>query len=172
MKLKVYTCNEKGYRLRMGKYDDLVFCCVKAPKNSVIIFSHTKSITYKYIYISNNTFVYSLCVLFSILFSSPDVKAELFWSTFVYRPSVWRIRLLHFQLLQNCWTNCNQSWHKSSLGKGNSKFFIWRTTLFFKGRYNSEREKKIHWRFNTMYNATCGGRDRCRAGSVIFKRRK
>jgi hypothetical protein len=24
----------------------------------------------------------------------------------------------------------------------------------------------------TVYNATCGGRDRCRAGSVIFKRRK
>jgi hypothetical protein len=40
----------------MGKYDDLVFCrgrtsqarSVNAPKNSVIIFFHTKSITYKY----------------------------------------------------------------------------------------------------------------------------
>ena len=40
----------------MEKYDDLVFCrertsqarSVYAPKNSVVIFSHTKSITYKY----------------------------------------------------------------------------------------------------------------------------
>ena len=40
----------------MEKYDDLVFCrertsqarSVYAPKNSVVIFSHTKSITYNY----------------------------------------------------------------------------------------------------------------------------
>jgi hypothetical protein len=50
MKLKVY--DKKNYRLCIEKYDDLIFCCVRtsqawsvcAPKNSVIMFSHTKSI--------------------------------------------------------------------------------------------------------------------------------
>jgi hypothetical protein len=43
-----------GYRLCMGKYNDRVFWCVDGPslrglsatKNEVIIFSHTKSITF------------------------------------------------------------------------------------------------------------------------------
>ena len=44
----------------MEKYDDLVFCrertsqarSVYAPKNSVVIFFHTKSITYNYVYMN------------------------------------------------------------------------------------------------------------------------
>ena len=54
----------------MGKYDDLVFCrgrtsqarSVNAPKNSVIIFSHTKSITYNYFIIAlRNAYVPDTC---------------------------------------------------------------------------------------------------------------
>jgi hypothetical protein len=51
--------------------------------------------------------------------------------------SVWRlfVRLLHFQLLlQNHWANFNQSWHKWSLGKGDSELYKWRITSFPMGR--------------------------------------
>jgi hypothetical protein len=50
---------------------------------------------------------------------------------------VWRlsVRLLHFQLLlQNHWANFNQSWHKSSLGKGDLELYKWGTPPFPKGR--------------------------------------
>jgi hypothetical protein len=44
-------------------------------------------------------------------------------------------KLLHFRLLlQNHWANINQTWHKSSLGGGNSKLFKWRGLPFSKGR--------------------------------------
>jgi hypothetical protein len=48
------------------------------------------------------------------------------------RPSV--CKLLHFRLLQNHWANFNQTWHKWSLGRGDSKLFKWRGLLFSKGR--------------------------------------
>ena len=37
-------------------------------------------------------------------------------------------------LLQNHWANFNQTWHKASLGEGNSSLFYWRALPFFKGR--------------------------------------
>ena len=37
-------------------------------------------------------------------------------------------------LMQNHWTNFNQTWHKVSLGKGNSSLFKWRAPPFSKGR--------------------------------------
>jgi hypothetical protein len=59
------------------------------------------------------------------VFSSPELKAQVSFSD---RPlSGVRLsvclsvcKLLHFRLLlQNHWTNFNQTWHKSSLGEGN-----------------------------------------------------
>jgi hypothetical protein len=54
------------------------------------------------------------------IFSSPELKAQVSFSD---RPlSGVRLsvcKLLHFRLLlQNHWTNFNQTWHKSSLGEG------------------------------------------------------
>jgi hypothetical protein len=44
-------------------------------------------------------------------------------------------KLLHFRLLlQNHWANFNQTWHKSSLGEGDSKIFKWRGLTFSKER--------------------------------------
>ena len=37
-------------------------------------------------------------------------------------------------LLQNHWTNFNQTWHNSSLGEGNSSLIKWVAPPFFKGR--------------------------------------
>jgi hypothetical protein len=60
MKLKVYTCNKKVIDC-MEKYNDLVFCCKLGPstrqKNLVIIFSHTKFITYKYFLVINTNLI-------------------------------------------------------------------------------------------------------------------
>jgi hypothetical protein len=54
------------------------------------------------------------------VFSSPELKAQVSFSDRPLsgvRPSV--CKLLHFRLLlQNRWTNFNQTWHKSSLGEG------------------------------------------------------
>jgi hypothetical protein len=62
-------------------------------------------------------------------FSSPELKAQVSFSDrplsgvrLSVRLSV--CKLLHFRLLlQNRWTNFNQTWHKSSLGKGDSSLF-------------------------------------------------
>ena len=41
----------------------------------------------------------------------------------------------HFHLLlQNHWANFNQTWHKASLGEGDSSLFKWRAPPFSKGR--------------------------------------
>ena len=37
-------------------------------------------------------------------------------------------------LLQNHWTNFNQTWHKASVGEGDSSLFKWRAPPFSKGR--------------------------------------
>ena len=48
------------------------------------------------------------------------------------RPS---INFSHFHLLlQNHWANFNQTWHKASLGEGDSSLFKWRAPPFCKGR--------------------------------------
>ena len=45
------------------------------------------------------------------------------------------VNFSHFHLLlQNHWANFNQTWHKVSLGKGDSSLFKWRATPFPKGR--------------------------------------
>ena len=52
------------------------------------------------------------------------------------RPSVClSVNFSHFHLLlQNHWANFNQTWHKASLGKGDSSLFKWRAPPFSKGR--------------------------------------
>jgi hypothetical protein len=59
------------------------------------------------------------------IFSSPELKAQVSYSD---RPlSIIRLSVckpLHFLLLlQNHWANFNQTWHKSSMGGGDSKLF-------------------------------------------------
>jgi hypothetical protein len=71
------------------------------------------------------------------IFSSPQLKAQVSISDRPCPLSVWRlsVKLLHFRfLLQNCRANCNQSWHRSSLGEGDSELFTWRATPISKGR--------------------------------------
>ena len=65
--------------------------------------------------------------IFSFVFSSPELKAQVSFSdhlSSVVCPSVClsvrpSVKFSHFHLLlQNHWTNFNQTWHKASLGKG------------------------------------------------------
>jgi hypothetical protein len=69
--------------------------------------------------------------LFSSLAHWAESSSELFWLLVIRRLSV---KHLYFRLLQNRWANFNQTWHKSSLGKGDSELYKWRTTPFHKGR--------------------------------------
>jgi hypothetical protein len=58
------------------------------------------------------------------LFSSPELKAQVSYSG---HPSV--CKLLHFRrLVQNHWVNFNQTWHKSSLGRGNIDYIYSETS--------------------------------------------
>ena len=63
------------------------------------------------------------------VFSSPELKAQVSYSDCplsVVSLSVCLsvCKLLHFRLLlQNHWANFNQTWHKSSLGGGDSSLF-------------------------------------------------
>jgi hypothetical protein len=73
----------------------------------------------------------------SRIFSSPELKAQVSFSDHLLSVVClsWRLSVRHFQLLlQNRLANFNRSWHKSSLGKGDSELFKWRTTPFPKGR--------------------------------------
>ena len=85
-----------------------------------------------------------------IVFSSPELKAQLSFSDHLssvvclsvclyvcpsvclsVRPSV---NFSHFHLLlQNHWTNFNQTWPKASLGEGDSSLFKWRARPFPSG---------------------------------------
>jgi hypothetical protein len=64
-------------------------------------------------------------LFFLNIFSSPELKAQVSYSDRLL--SVVRLsvrKLLHFRLLlQNRWTNFNQTWHKSSLGEGDLSLF-------------------------------------------------
>ena len=45
------------------------------------------------------------------------------------------VNFLHFRLfLQSHWVNYSQTWHRASLGEGDSSSFKWRATSFPKGR--------------------------------------
>ena len=46
-------------------------------------------------------------------------------------------------LLQNHWAHFNQTWHKASLGEGDSSLFKWKVQPFSKGIINEIA--KIHW---------------------------
>jgi hypothetical protein len=65
------------------------------------------------------------CYMVGFIFSSPELKAQVSFSDRLLsgvRLSV--CKHLHFWLLlENRWTNFNQTWHKSSLGEGNSSLF-------------------------------------------------
>ena len=73
------------------------------------------------------------------LFSSPELKAQVSFSNqnlFVVVIVVGVVvNFSHFHLLlQNHWANFNQTWHKASLGEGNSSLFKLRAPPFSKGR--------------------------------------
>jgi hypothetical protein len=84
-------------------------------------------------------------------------------------PSVLRlsVRLLHFQLLQNCWANFNQSWHRLSLGKGSSELYKWRKPPFPRGD-NSERVK-IHWKFFLKFSGEPAGQFQSNLIQIILR---
>jgi hypothetical protein len=118
---------------------------------TLVLNKWTKQVYFKvstymwYLYTHMQNFICYMYFRCWALFSSPTLKVQVSLSD---RPiSVWRLcpfnRLLHFLfLLQNCWANSDQSWHKSSLGEGNSKLFISRETPFSGGGGdNSERVK-------------------------------
>jgi hypothetical protein len=87
---------------------------------------------------------WSLFVIFTFFISSPELKAQVSYSDrrlSVVRPSC-RLtvcpsvcKLLHFRLLlQNQLANFNQTWHKSSLGRGVLSLCKCRGSPFSKGR--------------------------------------
>ena len=47
-------------------------------------------------------------------------------------------------LLQNHWANSNQTWHRSSFGKGDLRLLKWRARLISRG--NNYKIAKLHWR--------------------------
>ena len=53
------------------------------------------------------------------------------------------VNISHFHLLQNHRANFNQTWHKASLGDGDSSLFKWRATPFPRG--DNYEIAKIHW---------------------------
>ena len=68
----------------------------------------------------------------SPVFSSPELKAQVSFSDHISSAVCLSVRLSvrlsvnfsHFHLLlQNHWANFNQTWHKVSLGEGNSSLF-------------------------------------------------
>ena len=54
----------------------------------------------------------------------------------------WRNSNIFFS--RTTWPDSYQTWHKASLGDGNSVLFKWRATPFTKGRWL--QNAKIHWR--------------------------
>ena len=91
-------------------------------------------------------YVFKIYGLSPLIFSSPELKAQVSFSdhlSSIVCPSVRHLSLnfSHFLLLlQNHWANFNQTWHKASLGRGDSSLFRWRVKPFSKGRLlrNSE----------------------------------
>ena len=74
-----------------------------------------------------------------LLFSSPELKAQVSFSDHLSSVVCLSVRLSvnfsHFHLLlQNHWGKFNQTWHKASLGEGDSSLFKWRAPPFSKGR--------------------------------------
>ena len=87
-----------------------------------------------------------LCKLFTLSSSSPEplgqFQPNLAQSILGWRRFKWRatgdnsentLTIFKNLLLQNHWSNFKQTWHKASLGKGNSSLFKWRATPFPKG---------------------------------------
>ena len=77
-----------------------------------------------------------LTLIQCLIFSSPELKAQVSFSDHLssgvclsVRPSVrlsvcLSVNFSHFHLLlQNYWANFNQTWHKASLGEGDSSLF-------------------------------------------------
>ena len=84
-----------------------------------------------------------LGVIIKVFFSSPELKAQVSFSDRLSSgvcPSVRlsvcpSVNFSYFQLLlKNHWTNFNQTWHKVSLGEGDSSLFKCRAPPFSKGR--------------------------------------
>ena len=77
--------------------------------------------------------------------SSPELKAQMSFSDRLpsviclsVRPSV---KFPYFGLLlKNLWANFNQTWHKASLGEGDTSFFQMKGPAFFQREINA----KIH----------------------------
>ena len=67
-----------------------------------------------------------LSVLFGfiLLISSTELKAQVSFSDQSLSVVILVvINFSHFHLLQNRWANINQTWHRASLGKGDSSLF-------------------------------------------------
>ena len=63
-------------------------------------------------------------------------------------------RPLENLLLQNHWANFNQTWHKASLGEGDSSMFKWRAPPFSKERWKTLTKLK-HLLLQNIYNHMC-----------------
>ena len=81
-------------------------------------------------------------IYMNLIFSSPKPKAQMNFSD--QNLSVVVVNFSHFHLvLQNHWPNFNQTWHKASLGEGDSKLFKWRVWfLRWEGRVYHIIQKK------------------------------
>jgi hypothetical protein len=61
------------------------------------------------------------------IFSSPELKAQVSFTDHPLSVVCLAVCLLNnyifLLLLQNCWANFNQTWHKASLDKGDSELY-------------------------------------------------
>ena len=91
-------------------------------------------------------------------FSSPEPKALVSSSdqklSVVVIVVVVNFSYFHL-LLQNHWANFNQTWHKASLGEGNSSFSNEGPCPFSRG--DNYEMAKIHWHISKIFSSTNTG---------------
>ena len=138
---------------QLGKIVTLVGKCWGLGNNIVAMQYCLKTARFNSFYLKiPNTGFQKITFLWTdiFLFSSPELKAQVSFSDHLWSvvcPSVCpSVNFSHFHLLlQNYWANFNQTWHKASLGKGDSSLLKWRAPRPFPRGDNYEIVK-IHWR--------------------------
>ena len=107
----------------------LLKCYINLSDNDVDLSDNDINLSYLYVDLSDN-FV-AICMAKTgkePVFSSPELKAQVSFSdhlSSVVCPSVrLSVNFSYFRLLlQNHWANFNQTWHKASMGGGDSSFY-------------------------------------------------
>ena len=92
------------------------------------------------------------------LFSSPEPRAQVSLLIKICSLCVVVVVVIfsHFHLLQSLWANFNQTWHKASLGEGDSSLYKWSLPPFRRG--DNYEIAKIQWQiFKIFFFGTTSG---------------